>query len=290
MSRPPYSQEIGRQNKACFLFLLDQSGSMEEPLGNSDLRKCDQLAQAINGWLQNMVIRATSDDGVRDWMDVGVYGYRTDLQGNMIIAPALLGDLAGQRLVSIREIGARPAKVVSQTQYIPSEDTMEMIPVPCEVPVWVDPVHEGGTPMCNMLYQAHEILKEWIAGHPHSFPPIVVHISDGESQDGDPRGWADAIRQLQTSDGNVLLWNCHLSNTAADPITFPDSAGGLPDEFARTLFDISSVIPDPVYRRAAAEGFSLTPNARGMVFNADMVCLIQFLNMGTRAAPGLGLR
>ena len=31
----------------------------------------------------------------------------------------------------------------------------------------------------------------------------------------------------------------------------------------------------------------MQPNARGMAFNADMVCLIQFLNMGTKAAPGL---
>jgi hypothetical protein len=53
MTRPPYSQEISRQNKACFLFLLDQSFSMEEPLGSSTLRKCDELATAINGWLQN---------------------------------------------------------------------------------------------------------------------------------------------------------------------------------------------------------------------------------------------
>jgi len=35
MTRAPYSQEISRQNKALFLFLLDQSFSMEEPLGNS---------------------------------------------------------------------------------------------------------------------------------------------------------------------------------------------------------------------------------------------------------------
>ena len=33
----------------------------------------------------------------------------------------------------------------------------------------------------------------------------------------------------------------------------------------------------------------MQPNARGMAFNADMVCLIQFLNMGTQAAPGIAL-
>ena len=74
MSRLPYSQEISRQNKACFLFLLDQSFSMEEPLGNSANRKGDELVTAINGWLQNMAIRASGDEGIKDWMDVGVFG------------------------------------------------------------------------------------------------------------------------------------------------------------------------------------------------------------------------
>jgi hypothetical protein len=56
---------------------------------------------------------------------------------------------------------------------------------------------------------------------------------------------------------------------------------------ARVLFHMSSVLPEPFYRHAVAEGFPLQPAARGMAFNADMACLIQFLNMGTQAAPGL---
>ena len=57
-----YQREISRQNKACFLFLLDQSYSMEEPLGNSNRRKCDELVTAVNGWLHNMAIRAAGDE------------------------------------------------------------------------------------------------------------------------------------------------------------------------------------------------------------------------------------
>ena len=283
----PYSQEISRQNKACFLFLLDQSFSMEEPLGNSSNRKCDELVAAINGWLQNMAIRASGDEGIKDWMDVGVFGYRTDQSANPIIESALLGPLAGRMLVSITEIGAAPARIDTRIQYLPDEETGEMIQVPCEVPVWVDPRAEGGTPMCHMLYHAHQILAEWIGQHPRSFPPIVVHITDGESQDGNPIPYAEALKALATEDGNVLLFNCHLSMTAADPFMFPATDEGLPDELARVLFHMSSVLPEPFYRHAVMEGFPLQPNARGMAFNADMVCLIQFLNMGTQAAPGL---
>ena len=287
MSRAHYSQEISRQNKACFLFLLDQSFSMEEPLGNSPNRKCDELVAAINGWLQNMAIRASGDQGIKDWMDVGVIGYRTDEGANPIIESALQGPLAGRQLVSITEIGNNPARIDTRTQYIPDEETGEMIEVPIEAPVWVDPVAEGGTPMCHMLYQAHEMLAQWIAQHPGSFPPIIIQITDGESQDGDPIPYADSVKSLATEDGNVLLFNCHLSMTAADSFMFPATDQGLPDELAKVLFHMSSVLPEPFYRHGLMEGFQMQQGARGMAFNADMVCLIQFLNMGTQAAPGL---
>lgn len=282
-----YRQEISRQNKACFLFLLDQSFSMEEPLGGGVNRKCDELCTAINGWLQNMAIRASGDQGIKDWMDIGVFGYRTDPHGNPIIESALQGPLAGRPIVSISEIGMNPARIEQRVQYIPDESTGEMFEMPCDVPIWVDPKSEGGTPMCNMMYMAHQFLSEWISAHPYSFPPIVVHITDGESQDGDPRPYAQALTNLATNDGNVLLFNCHLSMTAAEGFMFPASSAGLPDPLAEVLFDMSSVLPESFYQHAVMEGLPLQPGARGMAFNADMVCLIQFLNMGTQAAPGL---
>jgi hypothetical protein len=287
MSRVPYSQEVNRQNKACFLFLLDQSFSMEEPLGDSSRRKCDELVTVINGWLQNMAIRATGDAGIKDWMDVGVIGYRTDQNAQPIIESALQGPLAGRTLVSITEIGAHPARIENRVQSFSDEETGEMVEVPCESPVWVDPKAEGGTPMCHMLYQAHQILSEWIAQHPRSFPPIVVHVTDGESQDGDPIPYASALRGLATADGGVLLFNCHLSMTKANPFMFPAAEDGLPDELAKVLYRMSSILPEPFMKHAAEELFPLQPGARGLAFNVDMVCLIQFVNMGTKAAPGL---
>ncbi|MBO5438203.1 MAG: VWA domain-containing protein [Thermoguttaceae bacterium] len=282
-----YSQEISRHNKACFLFLLDQSYSMEEPLGASQNRKCDELASALNGWLQNMAIRASGDSGIKDWMDIGVFGYRTDQAGNPIIESALRGPLAGRSIVSITDIGMNPIRIDQRMQVIPDEETGEVIQIPCEVPVWVDPVAEGGTPMCHMFYHAHELLSVWIQEHPYSFPPIVVHITDGESQDGDPVPYARALTSLATNDGNVLLFNCHLSMAANDSFMFPAAPTGFPDQLAYNLFEMSSILPETFYQHAVMEGFPLQPGARGMAFNADMVCLIQFLNMGTQAAPGL---
>ena len=190
----PYQREISRDHKACILFLLDQSYSMVEPLGGSSHRKCDELAKAVNAWLYNMSIRASGNEGVRDYMDVGVIGYRTDQQASPIIGPALVGPLAGRELISITDIGNYPARIDTVVQQIRDEETGELMEFPSESPIWVDPVAEGSTPMCHVLYHAYQILSQWIQQHPDSFPPIVIHISDGESQDGDPVPYAEAIK------------------------------------------------------------------------------------------------
>lgn len=283
-----YSQEISRQTPACFLFLLDQSYSMIEPLGgNESVRKCDQLALAINGWLQNMIIRASGESGVKDWLEVGVIGYRTDDQGNPIIESCLRGEIGDSWLQPISKINDHPLRIDQLNQQMWDEDLGEMTELPVEMPVWVDPVAEGGTPMCSVLHLAYGIFEEWIANHPNCFPPILVHITDGESTEGDPIPYADPIQSLATDDGNVLIFNGHLSMTAADPIYFPATDEVMPEELARVLFQMSSVLPDSLRERATAEGFDMQPNGRGMVFNADMIGLLQFLDMGTRVAKNL---
>ncbi len=234
-----------------------------------------------------MAIRASGDAGLRDWMDVGVIGYRTDEAASPIIEPVLQGPLADKPLVSIVEIGNHPARIDTTIQKIEDEDTGESIEVPSDDPVWIDAVAEGSTPMCHVMHFAHGVLDGWIKEHAESFPPIVIHITDGESQDGDPLPYAEAVRALSTTDGNVLLFNCHLSMTTADEIVFASSEEQLPDALARVLFRMSSPLPEPIYNSAVAEGFALAPGARGMAFNADMVVLIKFLDMGTRAAVQL---
>ena len=204
-----------------------------------------------------------------------------------MIGSALKGCLAEQALVPISQINDHPLRVDQKMQQMWDEELGEMSEFPVQLPVWVDPVFEGGTPMCHVLSHAYGMLEQWIKEHPDCFPPILIHITDGESQDGDPIPYAEPIKELATNDGNVLFFNCHLSETAADPFVFPHSDEVLPEELARVLFRMSSVLPPSLFDRAVQEGFTLQNNARGMVFNADMISLLQFLDMGTRVAKNL---
>ena len=272
----PYTAEISRQNPSCFLFLIDQSGSMRDPFGaESGRRKADGVADAINRLLQNLVIKCAKAEGVRDYYHVGVigYGHRS--------GPAFAGPLAGRELVPISEVAANPARVDERVKKV-DDGAGGLVDQTVKFPIWFDPVANGGTPMCQALNKAANILQGWLSAHPDCFPPIVINITDGEATDGDPSGPAQELTKLASSDGNVLLFNLHLSSHKAAPIEFPDSEDGLPDNYAKLLFNMSSRLPEYMRGIAREEGFRVSDETRGFVFNADIVSVIRFLDIGTR--------
>src|SRR5207248_24707 len=98
---------------------------------------------------------------------------------------------------------------------------------------------------------------------------------------------AQAIHDLTTEDGNVLLFNLHVSSSAAKPLQFPDSENGLADDYARRLFRMSSILPPQALFSARGTGLQVSEASRGFVFNADLVSVVQFLDIGTRVDRNL---
>src|SRR5205814_10517899 len=98
------------------------------------------VANAVNRCLENFVDRCSGGNGVRRYFDIAVIGYGAKL------GSAWTGAIAGQDWVSIAEVGDS-ARVVEIT----SEQSDGR---PVQVPVWLDPVAEGGTPMCQALTRA----------------------------------------------------------------------------------------------------------------------------------------
>jgi len=272
-----YDAEISRTNPSCFLFLIDQSGSMDDPfgVGESQKKKADGVADAINRLLQNLVIKCAKSEGVRDYYYVGVLGYGAK------VGPAFGGALAGKELVAISEIADHPARVEERSKRA-DDGVGGLVDQTVKFPIWFDAVAKGGTPMCEVLKRAQGILSGWLAEHPDCSPPIVIHVTDGESTDGDPTAQAEAVQALRSSDGNVLLFNVHLSSSRSAAIEFPDGEETLPDKFAKLLFSISSSLPSYMRSVAQSEGYSVTDGTRGFVFNADIVSVIRFLDIGTR--------
>ncbi len=277
----PYAGEISRKNPSCFLFIVDHSASMEDPFASGTKRKCDGLAEVLNRFLYELAIKCAKEEGIRNYYDVGVIGYGATVES------AFTGKLAARSLVPIADVANNPMRLDERPKETVTSSG-EAVRRIVRVPVWFDPVAAGGTPMVKAFGLAASVLRGWIDAHPDAYPPAVVHITDGESTDGDPTVAMRGVTQMHTSDGNVLLFNVHISS---DPhgkvLKFPSSADGLPDAYARMLYASSSYLTPFMCATARAQGLDVGDEAKGFVLNADLNLLVAALDIGTRASNPL---
>ena len=321
----PYTADISRVNPACFLFLVDQSMSMSRPLaGQSGQSKMDAAADAVNRVIDNITQRCSQGMDVREYFNIGVigYGFARQLSYEEVVSseyiytisnneertgytkdaklynPEVDGPIHEETIISafpetvpewsfLSMSGVIMATELEERQVKEQDGNGTIVEVTRQVPVWLRPHAGMETPMCQALGYAARCVGQWIEQHPGSFPPIVVNISDGEATDGDPEPLAREIMSLRTSDGQALMFNCHLSETAAAAIQYPDRENALRGGHARKMFRMSSVMPEGARVHAARLGIPVSEQSRCCVFNADIVSLVQFLDIGTRAASNL---
>jgi hypothetical protein len=269
-----YKAEISRQNPACLLFLIDQSGSMEEPMaGGTGEKKKQVVADAINRLLYNTVLRCAKEDGVRPYFYIGVWSYGGDDEVRPVFSDELL---------SIKDIAERPKRTELRKRRLP-DGAGGVFEEEFQLPIWFDPVAFGKTPMRSAFLAVQNNVANWLASHPNGFPPVILNLTDGVYTGESPAAAVKELMQLRSSDGNVLVFNCHISRLAGQSVSFPDDAQAAGFEgLARELYDISSPLPEPMRRQAIAKGYEAQPGARGYAFNADIVTMIDFLDIGTR--------
>ncbi len=272
-----YTAPIQRSEPTAFLFLVDQSASMGDAMVG-EKTKAQFVSDVLNRTLMNLVTRCTKSEGVRDYFEVGVLGYGHQGAGN-----GFGGTLGGGLLHPISAIEANPLRIEDRRKKI-DDGAGGIIEQSIKFPVWFQPVSNGGTPMCSALTLAAETLVAWCDQHPTSYPPTVLHVTDGESTDGDPEELARMLRQISTNDGEVLLLNIHVSSSNATPTKFPSSESGLPDEYAKLLFRMSSRLPEHLIKFAQEKGYPVSLESRGFVFNADAAEIAEFFDIGTRAS------
>jgi hypothetical protein len=272
-----YSAEISRQNPSCFLFIIDQSGSMADNFSSPPKPKAQGVSDAINKLLQNLVIKCAKSEGVRNYYNIGVLGYGQN------VGSAYNGNIAGRDLVPISEIADNPARIEERAKKV-DDGAGGLVDQKVKFPIWFDPIANNGTPMSQAFQQAIPILESWLQQYPDCFPPTVIHITDGESTDGDPTAVMHQITNLQSSDGNVLLFNLHLSNNPnAKTLEFPSNTEMLPDQYAEMLFKSASTLT-PFMVELAKKDFELNvnENSKGFVLNGDLALIITALEIGTR--------
>lgn len=280
-----YSARITRLNPTAFIFLIDQSGSMEEKMmfGPSVMTKADAVARVTNMLIRELVNRCRREEGVHDYFDIAAIGY-SDGEARMLI-----GSRDGFEKPSRLATMACPRRSFTRERILP-DGTSTVVSE--ELKYWIEPHAGGSTPMRSALEQALLIAGRWCrkAANRQSYPPTIFNITDGEASDGDHEmlcSLAGQIRSLGTEDGNALLININLSShPEAQAVVFPSSADELPaGKYTQMLYDMSSAMPDE-YGAAisAVRGEAAAAEAyRGMCYNASASDLITMLNVGSRS-------
>lgn len=272
-----HEAQITRNNPTAFLFVVDQSGSMSDrmSIGKS---KSEFVADALNRTLMNLIGRCTRSEGIRDYFEVGVIGY-----GGQGVSNGFSGTLATQILNLVSAIEQNPARIEDRKKKM-DDGAGGIVETTVKFPVWFEPRADGGTPMRAALTSAAEELAAWCDAHPDSYPPTVIHVTDGESGDGDPEEIALNLAHLRTNDGPVVVMNIHVSALTSDTIKFPSSESGLPDSYAKLLFRMSGPLPQNLADYAKSKGYNVSSESRGYMFNAEAGEIVDFFDIGTRAS------
>jgi hypothetical protein len=228
-----YAGEISRDHPTCFLFVIDQSGSMDEKMGTGR-SKADFVADVLSKTLSTLVINCTKADGVRSYFDIGVIAY-----GGAGVTTGFGRPLASSLTQPIGKIAEHPLRIQERAKKT-DDCAGGIIEQKVKFPVWFDATSSGGTPMCAALTKAAETAVEWCDSHPMSYPPTILHVTDGQSTDGNPEHIADGLRQISTQDGACLLFNLHVTTSEGREILFPNAEQVLSDEYSRMSESLAS--------------------------------------------------
>ncbi len=280
-----YQQHITHRNRTAVILVIDCSVSMKARtrINNLPITMSELAAMVSNFIIDELIERARRNDKVRNYYDIAVIGYSGD--GVESLLP-----IDSDGLVSIDRL----AEYAPQpTTYVIEQKTPERIPVYAHFHLhpWIEPKATGDTPMYNALVTVKELVEAWCADPDNhdSFPPLVLHISNGDCSDADEADLLDISKRItdtHTTDGNTLFVNLHLSPTNEENDfcnIFPSEAtfhSNDPDR--KIFFKMSSVIPkslepaiyDMLHQRYRGP-------YRAVAFNTSVCEILSIINIGS---------
>jgi hypothetical protein len=257
-----YSRPITREQPSCLLFIIDQSGSMSESFAGTEVQKDEAVAQIVNRLIDIVGLQCIKKDTIRHYFDIGIIVYNDS-------AISLFTEESSTPC--FRPINLLYENPINLSEVEQGRD-----------PIWIYPQAEGLTATYSAFSLAKTLLEDWAKKNSQSYPPTVFHISDGNFSDQDPRSVAEEIKQIQTEDGSVLIFNINIAENRAKGIIFPDNTEQLPSKYACTLFEMSSILPEAIRQSFfARQRLDLSPQSRAFVFNADPSLLTMCLDIGT---------
>lgn len=278
----PNSKQWSSATPGYIIFLVDQSGSMQESYTEGKTR-AEFTSLVINSTINELINTNMDGEKVKDRVFISMIGYG----GSSSLA---VDDIRSDYLSSFAD---NPLKIDNIKKKI-SDGAGGLVEIDVQMPVFIEPKANGLTPMADALSFAKELIEGWLQKKPDNPAPIIINISDGLPYTGDSIDSAmnnaisisKQIMNINSSDGNPLIFNCHLGEGQTQ--SFNEKEGELSDEQAKFLFNISSEIPDSYRVAAAKHDFIIKDKSRVFVSNAKPEMFIKLINFGS-SGPGIDI-
>ena len=281
--RSPYTAQVTRDTPTAFIFLVDQSISMNRStlLYGEPLTLSEAVARIVNRSIEELVNRCIKGSEVRRYFDIAVIGYGDEAQS------AWQGKLVGRDFVTPEELRQSPYKTITAREEKRTRRGVEIKEV--QRTQWLEAKHQGKqTRLDKAVRYAQRLLEQWCAEHRGKvcYPPTVINITDGEYNAVSHEEMlqiAGELKSIETLDGNTLFFNIHISPTTLQTTSFPEEQTGI-EPLAQRLYALSSLLPERYNQSISllmGTDASSTKRKRGLVVNADMATLIKTIEIGT---------
>lgn len=280
----PYTAQITRNTPTAFIFLIDHSVSMQKntSLFGEKMTMAEAAARIVNNQINELVLRCVKMGDTRHYYDIAVVGYGVEAYSGW------QGELEGRDFVSPEELKNHPfTKIVTRKETRTRKGTQIK---EVEQVQWVSARHDGSWTHYHEAFDyARKLLNQWMKEHHDKdcYPPTIIHITDGEFNHASKEEVmlkANELKAMFTNDGNAILFNIHFTaehdaESVACPINKSELNG---NEYAETLFDMSSLLPER-YNQDIARCLNDSRSGRhvAMGVNADATTLIKLMDIGT---------
>lgn len=283
-TKTAYTAQITRNTPTAFIFLIDQSVSMLKTttLYGEEMPMAEAVARIVNHQLNELVLRCIKGSETRDYYDIAIIGYGENAYSGW------KGELEGRDFVKPSELKEHPYKKITTKKETRTRKGVKVVEV--EEVQWIEAeATQGWTRVHHAFEKAKGLLDEWMEKHHDKdcYPPTIINITDGEFN-GATKEYvlqqANELKSMFTNDGNVILFNIHISANKAVCVTCPASKDEVSfSSLATTMYEMSSLLPMRYSDRIADLRGDGTPNNRyrAMSINADMSTLIQLMDIGT---------
>ena len=283
-TKTAYTAQITRNTPTAFIFLIDQSVSMQKytTLYGEEMPMAEAVARIVNHQLNELVLRCIKGSETRDYYDIAIIGYGENAYSGW------KGELEGRDFVKPSELKEHPYKKITTKKETRTRKGVKVVEI--EEVQWIEAeATEGWTRVHHAFEKAKGLLDEWMEKHHDKdcYPPTIINITDGEFN-GATKEYvlqqANELKSMFNNDGNVILFNIHISANKAVCVTCPASKDEVSfSSLATTMYEMSSLLPMRYSDRIADLRGDGTPNNRytAMSINADMSTLIQLMDIGT---------